>query len=119
MTELDGALIRRKLSAMRRNLMDLEQVAGLTLAEYRRDRFRLKGAVASDYRESFLAIGRASVITTELAEQLAPSAGLRNRLVHEYDEIDDQIVLQSVGTALDQYGRFIAAIEKYLAAGGV
>ncbi len=43
MTELDAALVRRKLAAIRRNLDDLAAVERLTLEQYRKDRFRLKG----------------------------------------------------------------------------
>lgn len=144
MTELDAALVRKKLSAIRENLSYLEEVAGLSLSEYRADRFRRKGAermlqevieaavdvnqhllaerkqnVASDYRESFLAAGRAGVIPESLAEQLAPSAGLRNRLVHEYDEIDDAIVLSAFRVAIYQYGQYIAIVERYLSGKGL
>jgi uncharacterized protein YutE (UPF0331/DUF86 family) len=43
MTELDAALVRRKLAIIRRNIDDLGEVEGLDLAEYHADRFRLKG----------------------------------------------------------------------------
>jgi uncharacterized protein YutE (UPF0331/DUF86 family) len=38
--------------------------------------------------EAFIELIKYQVITPELAQQLAPSSGLRNRLVHEYDDID-------------------------------
>jgi len=138
-TELDRALVRRKLAAIVRNLGDLAAIEGLTLQEYRRDRFRQKGAerllqeaieaavdvnlhlirakgegTPPDYYESFLAAGRAGVIPDDLARQLAPSAGLRNRLVHEYDAINDAIVLTAVRDARRQLVAFVAAIEQYL-----
>lgn len=59
----------------------------------------LRRPAPGDYFESFLAAGRAGLIPPALAERLAPSAGLRNRLVHEHDEIDDAIVLQAVAEA--------------------
>ena len=139
MTELDRALVRRKLATIVRNLADLAAIEGLTLDEYRRDRFRQKGverllqeaieaavdtnlhllsaagaAAPPDYYESFLAAGRAGLIPDDLARQLAPSAGLRNRLVHEYDAIDDAIVLAAVRDARRQLAAFVAAIERRL-----
>jgi uncharacterized protein YutE (UPF0331/DUF86 family) len=138
-TELDTALVRRKLTAIRTNLHYLAQVAELSLDDYRGDRFRLKGAermlqeiieaavdanqhllaarneaVGTDYRESFLAAGRAGVIPMTLAERLAPSAGLRDRLVHDYEDIDDAVVLQSFGKALNEFAEYVAAIESFL-----
>ena len=44
MTELDAALVRRKLTSIVRNLRDLKDIVGLSLDEYTRDRFRQKGA---------------------------------------------------------------------------
>ncbi len=43
MTELDVALVRRKLSSITRNLQHLNEVVGLSLDEYTGDRFRQKG----------------------------------------------------------------------------
>ncbi|WP_338421198.1 type VII toxin-antitoxin system HepT family RNase toxin [Nostoc parmelioides] len=52
---------------------------------------------------SFISLGKYGVITPELARQIAPSSGLRNHLVHEYDEIDPQEVFKSISLALQQY----------------
>lgn len=43
MTDLDRALVRRKLATIVRNVRDLATVTDLSLAEYQRDRFRQKG----------------------------------------------------------------------------
>lgn len=139
MTELDADLVRRKLAAITRNLGDLGTVEGLSLTEYRADRFRRKGterllqetveaavdvnlhllrarqvATPTDYYASFIELGRHGVVPTALAERLAPAAGLRNRLVHEYDVIDDAIVLNAVGEAGRQFAAYVAAVEAYL-----
>jgi uncharacterized protein YutE (UPF0331/DUF86 family) len=143
MSPLDAALIRRRLAVIAQNLRDLEPVEGLSLSEYRTDRMRLKaterllqeivdaaadtnlhllraaGESASvDYFESFVAAGRAGVIPAELAADLAPAAGLRNRLVHEYDRLDDGIVLAAVAGARRLFSRYVAAVEAYVSAAG-
>ena len=53
------------------------------------------------------------------AGALAPSAGLRNRLVHEYETIDDAKVLASVDVLLQLYPRYIQAVESYLTKAGL
>jgi uncharacterized protein YutE (UPF0331/DUF86 family) len=58
-------------------------------------------------------------VPATLAETLAPAAGLRNRLVHEYDVIDDAIVLDAVGRARRDFAAYVTAIEQYLAARGI
>jgi uncharacterized protein YutE (UPF0331/DUF86 family) len=40
--------------------------------------------------------------------------GLRNRLVHEYDAIDDSVVYASVGQAVKLYTEYIRAIKEYI-----
>lgn len=143
MTELDAGLVRRKLALMVRNLDDLGSVESLDLSEYERDRFRRKAVermlqetveaavdvnlhvlrsrgapVPPDYYESFVQMGREGVLPRELGETLAPAAGLRDRLVHEYDAIDDEIVLRAVADARDGFRRYVAAVERYLSARG-
>ena len=138
-TALDQALVRRKLATIARNVRDLAPIAGLALEDYRRDRFRLKGterllqetieaavdaghhllralgaAAPADYHGAFVALGDAGVIPAPLARALAPAAGLRNRLVHEYDAIDDAIVLAAVATAREQFSAFVRAVEDFL-----
>ena len=58
--------------------------------------------------------GRLGVISPDLASLLAPSAGLRHRLVHEYDEIDDAIILAAVRSARSLYPAYLEAVESYL-----
>lgn len=58
------------------------------------------------YQDTFLALAKFGVYPQEFAEQIAPSAGLRNVLVHEYDEIDPKKVYESVGKALGQYANY-------------
>jgi uncharacterized protein YutE (UPF0331/DUF86 family) len=139
MQALDRALVRRKLSVIATNLRDLEGVVHLSLDDFRSDRFRQKGierllqeivdaavdanqhllretgdSPATDYHTSFIALGRRGIIPQSLADALAPSAGLRNRLVHEYDTIDDAVVLASIAAALRDFAQFISAVETYL-----
>jgi uncharacterized protein YutE (UPF0331/DUF86 family) len=63
---------------------------------------------------SFISLGKYSVITVELARQIAPSSGLRNRLVHEYDEIDPTEVFKSISLALQQYPLYVRQVSSYL-----
>ncbi len=114
-------------------------MAELSLAAYRADRLRRKaverllqevieaaadanlhvlralgGPVPGDYYTSFIEAGRRGLIAPALAERLAPSAGPRSRLVHEYDEIDDAIVLAAVAQAQQDFGAYVQAVERFL-----
>lgn len=142
MSPVEKDIMRRKLGVIVENLSVLKQVGTLQTDEYVRDVFKRKAAERllqeiveaavdinthivvqtghqspSDYYQSFIAIGELGVITMDLAEKLAPSAGLRNRLVHEYDIIDHLIVFRAIKTAVDVYPEYVRAIENYLAQG--
>jgi uncharacterized protein YutE (UPF0331/DUF86 family) len=48
------------------------------------------------------------------AAQIAPSSGLRNRLVHEYEEINNQIVYNSIEKTIDMYVLYMKEIKKVI-----
>ena len=49
-----------------------------------------------------------------MKRKLAPSAGLRNRLVHEYDAIEDTLILGSLAMAQTLYSLYVKEIKDYL-----
>ena len=50
----------------------------------------------------------------ELAKELAPSAGLRNVLVHEYDVLNNSMVLKAVKVAGNIYPQYINSVENFI-----
>jgi uncharacterized protein YutE (UPF0331/DUF86 family) len=71
-----------------------------------------------DYYASFLAVGRLRIYPERLGKQLARTAGLRNRLAHEYEAIDDAIVYQNVRRLPSLYRDYIRSISRYLGRAG-
>ena len=71
-----------------------------------------KGAV--DYFNSFIDIAGQNIIPIEFALKIAPSTGLRNILVHEYKEINDEVVYNSINTCLQYYLEYMDLINQYL-----
>lgn len=82
-----------------------------------------RGRVPDSYRDAFLAAGAEGLLPEGLSERLAKAAGLRNVLVHLYNEIDYEIVAASIGRALRDFGRFLdvyaARLEEGDPGGGV
>lgn len=139
MSPLDQEMVRRKLSVISENLRALEPIRALTRGAYREDIYKRKATerllqelieaaidinihiltqqghgVPDDYYQSFMKAGESKAISMSTAEKLAPSAGLRNRLVHEYDLLDHDQVLAAVKMAEDLYPHYIKEIEEYL-----
>src|SRR3989344_3475174 len=66
------------------------------------------------YEDTFLRMADLKVYPEDFARKIAPSAGLRNVLVHEYDEVDPKLVFKSVGYALTQYAKYCDYLLKFL-----
>jgi uncharacterized protein YutE (UPF0331/DUF86 family) len=136
---VEEGIIRKKLAVMVENLKALEPIKDMSRDEYIQDLYKRKAterllqelieaaidinthvivqtgnAAPDDYYESFTKLGELKIISAALAEKLAPSAGLRNRLVHEYDQLEHSLVLDSVRMAEEMYADYIKEIESYL-----
>lgn len=119
-------VLARKLARLRALLADLAPHHGKSAEEVREDRYEIerilellvqvaidpaahdlaeRGTVPETYRDVFLQAGRSGLIPPDLATRLADAAGLRNVLVHLYDDIDYEIVAASIGPALEDFGR--------------
>ena len=139
MSPVDKEIVKRKMAIIVRNLKALERVHGCTREEYERDFYMRKaterllqelieaaidinthiimesGAMVPDsYYESFLELASLKILPADVARSLAPSAGLRNRLVHEYDTIDDAVVHAAVSEAIGLYTDYLRAIQRHI-----
>lgn len=70
-----------------------------------------------DYYEAILRLGEAGVLPHEFAQRLAPLAGFRNILVHEYLEISWDEVYQNLQELGDLY-TFVDHIKGWLKRSG-
>jgi uncharacterized protein YutE (UPF0331/DUF86 family) len=122
----------RKLDTLRSLLAELEKHKGATMKEIAQDPYRVerllellvtaaadllshllaeRGEQPGTYREIFRRAGDQGLIAAELAERLEKAAGMRNVLVHLYEEIDYGIVQESVGQALRDFPALIRHLE--------
>lgn len=74
----------------------------------------LEGTPPGDYRGSFLAAARVGLLPAELAERLAPAAGLRNALVHDYADVDDARVHAAIPLVLDGFREYARSVQAWL-----
>ena len=71
-----------------------------------------KEIMPNDYYSSFIEMGKQGYLPQGLAESMANSAGLRNRLAHEYDEIDGRKVYEAVGRAIKEVPEYLDSVLK-------
>ncbi|MGA2955521.1 MAG: DUF86 domain-containing protein [Thermodesulfobacteriota bacterium] len=139
MSPFDVEIIQRKLAVILDNLKALEPIQRMERDEYLRDLYKRKAterllqelieaaidinthmivgsgyAAPDDYYQSFIRAAEIGIISPDLSEKLAPSAGLRNRLVHEYDRIEHSIILEAVGMAEEFYPRYVKEVSDTL-----
>ena len=68
----------------------------------------------SDYHTSFLRLAELGVVDAAFAQRIARCAGLRNRLVHEYEEIDPQRLFESLQAARADIVVYMRHVEAYV-----
>jgi uncharacterized protein YutE (UPF0331/DUF86 family) len=135
----EAEVLRAKISVILENLKALEPIVAMDPDEYLRDLYKRKAterllheiieaaidinvhmivgsghAAPDDYYRSFTLAGELGILSPDLAEKLAPSAGLRNRLVHEYDRIDNSIILKAVSLAQALFPKYVEEITSAL-----
>ena len=139
MSNIESEIVLTRLRLIAKYYNTLEQFSKLTLDDYLADfnkqliverllQLIIQAAIDINYYilsrlqpdnvvsnfEAFIELAKYGVLTEDLARQLAPSAGLRNRLVHEYDDIDSSQVFKAISFALQQYPLYVKQINNYL-----
>lgn len=72
------------------------------------------GRTPDTYAESFALAAEAGMIDKDLAKNLRPSAGMRNVLVHNYLDADQELVASAVPQAVEQYGEYVRQVASFL-----
>ncbi len=136
---IDATLITRKFNLILRDLKELETFGRMTIESYLANRVNSAAAERylervigrlidinfhiitelghpppKDYYESFVMLGRLEVLPVEFSKKIATAAGLRNRIVHEYDELDERKIHQAIQEALQDIPRFIDHVNRYV-----
>lgn len=67
-----------------------------------------------DYYESFIKLGVLGILEPALARELAASTGLRNRIAHEYDDIDHARVHEGLKAAVKDIPHYLRLVQANL-----
>lgn len=138
----DPEIILARIKAMQKYLQRLNQFKSLTLEEYLNDfdkqliterLIQLCTESALDInkhilaklgvlnqketwknQEYFLEATKQKILTSEVAEELAKAAGMRNLLVHQYLKIDSAKVFGAIEKCLIYYPLYIRQITTYI-----
>jgi uncharacterized protein YutE (UPF0331/DUF86 family) len=70
--------------------------------------------VPKDLQSTFVSIADNSIISKEFAQKIAPVVGLRNRIVHQYEDVDPKLFIASVRKNIGDFDHYIAFILTYI-----
>lgn len=134
----DSSVVRRHLAALREALANLRRHAGATPEMLRADmdlRWTVEhglqlcaqnvidiathlaataGLDASDYASAIDRLTGMNVLPAAFGARLRQVAGFRNVLVHEYIEVDLEVVARVLDENLDDFEEFARWIERHL-----
>ncbi|EKD70828.1 MAG: hypothetical protein ACD_46C00379G0001 [uncultured bacterium] len=68
----------------------------------------------NDATETFYILGEAKILPLDFIEKFSPVVGLRNIVVHDYDKIDVQKLINDIKKDIDQSGEYAVHIDNFL-----
>jgi|SRR3989344_1153886 len=66
------------------------------------------------YKETFLILKDLKILPEDFAKEISKSAGFRNAIVHEYNNLDKNQVYKTIDEAIKQYTKYCDYILKFL-----
>lgn len=74
----------------------------------------MTGIPPDEYRASFQAAAEAGALPPDLADRLAPAAGLRNVITHDYLDTDLTLLAAGVNEAPADFNAYVVAVAGWL-----
>lgn len=136
----DKEIVSDRLSRIRKYVRDLERFAEISEADFLKNTERqyavlhalqlaIEAAievgthicaadglgVPSTYAETFDHLEKEQVVDAQLATDLRAMARFRNRIVHFYWDVDGAQVYEILTGRLKDFGKYVRAVEAYLA----
>ncbi len=65
-------------------------------------------------QETFLILGDGGVLPVDFVKKIAPVVGLRNIVVHEYEKVDNEKMMQDLKDGISQFGEYLISIDNFL-----
>ncbi len=75
---------------------------------------RAKLEPSDDYEGTFRILGKHAILPADLAEKIAGSVGLRNRMVHGYEKVQRKIMMDDISSGIGQYVEYMKHIAAYV-----
>ncbi|MDH5378918.1 MAG: DUF86 domain-containing protein [Gammaproteobacteria bacterium] len=138
---IDSILVNRKMSLIIQDLEALKEFAAMEYNVYMSDPINqaaseryleriinrmidinyhvstAKGkAPPKDYYQSFIELGQLQILPTDFSTIIAQSAGLRNRISHDYDDLDPRLFHEAMKSAIVDIPKYLKFVSDSLEA---
>ena len=67
--------------------------------------------IPDTYQSTFYTMSEISLLENDFSGSIAPSVGLRNRIVHRYDDINMKVMVESIKKFVPLYGEYSQIIK--------
>lgn len=68
----------------------------------------------TNYKDVILGLGKQGIISNDFAQRFQGIAGFRNILVHQYLQVDVEIVYEQLEQGLEDFEQFMVFVHEYL-----
>lgn len=136
---IDRKFINKKIENIEKYLDETEEIFKFSLEEIKKDFFKYRSAervlqlivdemldinnhlirrltlkVPDEFQGTFLVLAEVNILPSDFAQKLAPVVGLRNRLVHRYEEINLDLFLSTFQKEKGDFRKYLKFIQEYL-----
>lgn len=137
---INKELIQNKLSEMQSYYTELQPILGTETTEILRDTLKLRALERlfqliidtaldinshiiaesdtiqspEDFQSTFILLGEHNVLPQDFSLKIAPSVGLRNKVVHKYGKIDLRQMITAIKNEIPQYLEYMKHITHSL-----
>lgn len=69
---------------------------------------------AEDFESTFHILAENKILPPDFANRIAPAVGLRNRIVHRYEELNPKLFIESFQKDYPDFKQYVKYISQYL-----
>ncbi|MDO9231003.1 MAG: DUF86 domain-containing protein [bacterium] len=132
-------LIQNKINKIEGYVKELEPILKLEVSEIMRDYTKLRTLerdfqlivdtvidinthlisaenlrAPEDATETFQILGEAKILPLEFVEKFSPVAGMRNIVVHDYEKMDIEKMIDDIKKDIGQFGEYALYIDNFI-----
>ena len=67
-----------------------------------------------DATETFFILGEAGILPADFVKKFSPVAGLRNIIVHDYEKVDVEKLVDDIKNDIGQFGEYAVYIDNFV-----